>query len=130
QALTLAHQGGIDNTQGRILTQGQRLFLSGSQLLNQQGEIRGTEIDINTPSSLLDNHLGVIAASRRIGLTSQGLNNNSGLIQAGESLMLALQGGRLTNRGNAASGGILSEGRLTLSSGNLDNHQGIIAARQ
>ncbi|WP_241650137.1 hemagglutinin repeat-containing protein [Rosenbergiella collisarenosi] len=130
QALTLAHQGGIDNTQGRILTQGQRLSLSGSQLLNQQGEIRGTEIDINTPSSLLDNRLGVIAASRRIGLTSQGLNNDSGLIQAGESLMLALQGGRLTNRGNAASGGILSEGRLTLSSGDLDNQQGIIAARE
>ncbi|WP_241630867.1 hypothetical protein, partial [Rosenbergiella nectarea] len=72
---------------------------------------------------------GILSARRRFSLFSQGLNNDRGLIQAGEAVAIALQGGRLTNRDNAHNGGILSQGRLSLSSGELDNSQGLIATR-
>ncbi|SEQ38899.1 filamentous hemagglutinin, partial [Rosenbergiella nectarea] len=88
QALTLSLQDGIDNRQGRIITQSQRLTLTGSQLNNQQGQISAAQIAINTASSSLNNQQGVISASKKLELTSQGVDNDRGLIQAGESLTI------------------------------------------
>ncbi|WP_241587241.1 hemagglutinin repeat-containing protein [Rosenbergiella epipactidis] len=129
QALTLSLQQGMDNHQGRLITQSQRLTLTGSQLNNQQGQISAAQIAINTGSSPLNNQQGVISASKQLALTSQGLDNDRGLIQAGESLTITAKQSRITNRETLQSGGIISQGRLTLSGDALDNQQGLIASR-
>ncbi|WP_241592666.1 hemagglutinin repeat-containing protein [Rosenbergiella epipactidis] len=129
QALTLSLQQGMDNHQGRLITQSQRLTLTGSQLNNQQGQISAAQIVISTTSSPLNNQQGVISASKQLALTSQGLDNDRGLIQAGESLTITAKQGRITNRETLQSGGIISQGRLTLSGDALENQQGLIASR-
>ncbi|WP_244986461.1 hemagglutinin repeat-containing protein [Rosenbergiella epipactidis] len=130
QALTLSHREGIDNHQGRIITHSQHLALDGSQLINTQGQISGTAVAITTASSSLDNQQGVIHASKDLSLISQGVNNDQGLIQAGDALTIAAQQGGISNRETSQSGGIISQGRLTLSGGDLANQQGVIASRQ
>lgn len=130
QALTLSHREGIDNHQGRIITHSQHLALDGSQLINAQGQISGMAVAITTDSSSLDNQQGVIHASKDLSLISQGVNNDQGLIQAGDALTITAQQGGISNRETSQSGGIISQGRLTLSGGDLANQQGVIASRQ
>lgn len=126
QALTLSLQEGMDNYQGRLITQSQRLTLTGGQLNNQQGKISAAKLAIHTDLSSLNNQQGVISASKHLTLTSQGVDNDRGLIQAGESLTLTAKQGKITNRETSQTGGIVSQGNLTLNGDRLDNQAGRI----
>ena len=120
------HADSLNNAQGSLLAaQNGSLTLDINQdLNNEQGQI-GASQNLVLRSDNLNNQQGFIAALRELSLKSHGLDNEGGLLQSGSAMSLDLQGGSLSNR---FSGGILSQGSLWLSAGEVNNEQGVMMA--
>lgn len=56
------------------------------------------------------------------------MDNQRGLLQAGNQLSLGTQGAEITNTESGASGGIIAFNDLDLHSGAINNQSGFIAA--
>ena len=124
--LRLDHAAGINNRGGAIVANSKKLSLNAAQLDNQQGRVQASAIEIKTDAQSLNNQSGIIAATHDVTLKSGGLNNNGGLLQAGTTLALDLQGGALSN----TSGEIFSGGPLSLTGDLLDNAGGKLTSQQ
>jgi len=134
----------LDNRQGKLaqLGQGQATLQVSGTLHNQQGQIQGEQLAVQAQQ--LDNTDGVVAATHDLTVTSQQATNQQGLLQAGETLQLAvdsldnhdgtvlalgqgthiLQGSQLQNDG----GTFATSGSWALHSGQLDNGSGTLYA--
>ncbi|HCR4018938.1 TPA: hemagglutinin repeat-containing protein [Morganella morganii] len=115
----------LANKAGRIET-GKALTLATDGLENQNGQVIGNTITLALGKQALNNQGGVIAATDLLRSDSGALNNDAGLLQAGGDATVDTQGAVLSNRQSGDTGGILSQGTLTLHSGELDNRQGML----
>lgn len=115
----------LDNRGGRIEAR-QALQLTGTGLENQAGQVVGGALSLALGKGALNNQQGVIAASGDLGLSSGVLNNDAGLLQSAGNMNIDTQGAALSNRLSGETGGILSQGTLTIHSGALDNSQGML----
>jgi filamentous haemagglutinin family N-terminal domain len=125
EALTLnTHGQHIDNTSsGQIVATG-ALSADSGEFDNQSGKVVGGG-DISLQTSLLNNDGGQISALGDLSLTNRGLqNNDGGLIQSAKNLLMDTQGATLSNNRSGSTGGISSQGHLTVKAGALDNQQG------
>ncbi|MGJ0481060.1 hemagglutinin repeat-containing protein [Pantoea agglomerans] len=125
EALTLnTHGQRVDNTSsGQIVATGALSVFSG-EFDNQSGKVAsGGATSLQT--SLLNNNGGQISALGDLSLTNRGLqNNDGGLIQSAKNLLMDTQGATLSNNRSGSTGGITSQGNLTVKAGALDNQQG------
>ncbi|TCV95071.1 two-partner secretion domain-containing protein, partial [Biostraticola tofi] len=123
--------GDLNNASGHItaLQQGALDLQVRGLLDNQHGAIAAENITLHAGQQAVNNAAGTLAALHDLTLQSLGLNNDSGLLQAGNAMSMDLGEGRLSNRASGEKGGILSLGRLSIHSGLLDNQHGFIGAR-
>lgn len=112
---------------GGVLTGG-ALTLNTGDIDNQRGALIGRGNTTVTAGSL-DNRAGILASDTgRLALTAGETHNQGGLLQAATALTLDTQGQSLFNADSGESGGIRSQGSLTLTSGKLDNQRGVIVS--
>ncbi|TNH08345.1 filamentous hemagglutinin N-terminal domain-containing protein, partial [Pasteurellaceae bacterium Phil11] len=132
QQLALQVNGELDNTQSRLLAE-QALNITSQALNNSQGIIASLQGDVtlDTQRQQLNNLSGKIQAKQAIALQSGLLDNRQGLIQSGADMRIETDNQRLNNNHtltNQATTGIISLGKLTIQSADLDNQTGFIAS--
>ncbi|WP_454907450.1 hemagglutinin repeat-containing protein [Variovorax gossypii] len=135
-ALAIELKNGFEQDNGR--TEARQISIEAGSLSNRGGKISGRSLSVDTRGGDLDNGAkGTIAASGALVLRSGALNNDSGLIQSGESLRIDTNGRVLVNT-NAAGyrtppedmvGGITSGGTLSLKTGEVKNTAGSIDSK-
>ncbi|KEY57332.1 hemagglutinin repeat-containing protein [Serratia sp. DD3] len=142
--LTLNSQG-ADNHQGKLLSGGDLTLNSQGAVNNSAGEIRGHHLQL--AAQALNNAQGQVISLARLQLdTRQSLDNQRGLIEAGDTLDISTTGNWDNRNGTAlgakqakvtagsldnASGKLQSGGELTLNTtGNVNNQAGILTAQQ
>ncbi|MEY8772366.1 hemagglutinin repeat-containing protein [Erwinia sp. ACCC 02193] len=129
--LTLdTHGQRTDNTSaGHIVATGV-LSVNSGELDNRSGKIVSGD-DTSLWTSLLNNDGGQISALGDLSLTNQGVQNNDrGLIQSAKNLLIDTQGAMLSNNRSGSTGGITSQGTLTVKAGALENQQGAMISNQ
>jgi filamentous hemagglutinin len=156
--------GSLDNTHGKVAAvQGNVNLVSGGVMKNDSGSFQaagdiaiqstelsntvaagqgaagmivGKNIRMDTGQWALDNHLGTIAASQTLSVSSGPLTNDGGLLQSGASLRIDTRGHVLSNgiagayaAGNPGNaGGIVSGGDAVVSIGSWNNTAGYFGA--
>lgn len=143
----LLSSGALDNSGGRLQSGGDMQLNTHGEALNNAasgGVIAGANLHIS--SGDLDNSTGSLVSAGAMRLTSGGLNNvdgiinadhgltlesssvdnQRGLLQSGEALSVNTQGGELNNRDSGEHGGIVAGGDLLLSSGQVDGRSGVM----
>ena len=112
---------------GGILTGG-ALTLRTGDIDNQRGTLIGHG-NITVAAGTLDNRAGTLASdTAHLSLTVGETHNQGGLLQATTALTLDTQGQSLFNADSGESGGIRSQGTLTLTSGTFDNQRGVVVS--
>jgi len=143
----LLSSGALDNSGGRLQSGGDMQLNTHGEALNNAasgGVIAGANLHIS--SGDLDNSTGSLVSAGAMRLTSGGLNNvdgiinadhgltlesssvdnQRGLLQSGEALSVNTQGGELNNRDSGERGGIVAGGDLLLSSGQINGRSGVM----
>ncbi|GEM_PF-46951 len=121
--------GSVNNGGGRLIAQ--QLALSAGELNNHQGAISaasgGSALDL---SGAFDNSGGTLESADGLTLNAASLDNTAGRIATPGALNVDLHGGSLINARTDADGlGLLSGQTLTLYSGDLNNLNGNLQAR-
>ncbi len=131
QTNVTATAGALDNTAGRIEA-ALAINISSIGLTNTDGVITGSSLGLNSQGQTLDNTRGALAATGAnddgaLGIQSGALYNDAGLIQAQGALGVDTHGQTLSNT-NSGGGGILGQGSVTLTTGDLTNSAGYIGS--
>ena len=135
-ALVVDVSNGFTQDNGR--TDARQITIDAGSLSNRGGKVFGTSLSVDTRGGELDNSAkGTMAAMGAVVLRSGALNNDTGLIQSGDSLHIDTNGQVLTNTNAAGyrtqpadpTGGIASGGRLTLKTGDVKNVAGSIGSK-
>ncbi|EEQ5737064.1 filamentous hemagglutinin N-terminal domain-containing protein [Escherichia coli] len=122
---SLSLPGSVDNREGLLAANG-AVRLDALSLDNRKGKVQAAQSDslqVRTTGAV-DNQQGSLIASRDILINTQALNNDNGLISA------AAGTGRIKTQQAVSNteGRMESAGRLDISAGNLNNHQGTVVA--
>ena len=129
-ALTLnTHQKSINNKSGMIAATGS-MTLSSGEMDNRGGQlVSGEEATLVTGA--LDNRNGQLTVLGDFSLTTLKLqNDNGGMLQSGGNLLIDTQGRDLSNSLSGDTGGITSQGNMSLQTGDLNNQSGTLIASQ
>ncbi|WP_350307428.1 hypothetical protein, partial [Photorhabdus viridis] len=105
------------------------LELTTGKLINDRGSIRGDQTHINTHQQALNNLAGTIASKKNLQLNSGELNSTGGRIESAGDMTLDTHGEKLTTAKSGDTGGVISKGTLTLTTGEIDNHDGVIIGK-
>ena len=122
---SLSLPGSVDNREGLLAANG-AVRLDALSLDNRKGKVQAAQsgsLQVRTTGAV-DNQQGSLIASRDILINTQALNNDNGLISA------AAGTGRIKTQQAVSNteGRMESAGRLDISAGNLNNHQGTVVA--
>ncbi|HGG1609746.1 TPA: hemagglutinin repeat-containing protein [Escherichia coli] len=122
---SLSLPGSVDNREGLLAANG-AVRLDALSLDNRRGKVQAVQsgsLQVRTTGAV-DNQQGSLIASRDILINTQALNNDNGLISA------AAGTGRIKTQQAVSNteGRMESAGRLDISAGNLNNHQGTVVA--
>ena len=123
--LDLLAKGVTDNNAG-LIAAGQVLNLKSKELLNNAGQIRSENADLNLSISQdIQNNTGLVAAAKNLNLTAQNVDSKKGRIQAGGSGKLQV------NALDNTEGVIYAADQLQLNATEaLNNQKGTIAGEQ
>ncbi|MCC8414471.1 filamentous hemagglutinin N-terminal domain-containing protein [Photorhabdus laumondii subsp. laumondii] len=102
------------------------LELTTGKLINDRGDIRGNETHINTHQQALNNLAGTIFSKKNLQLDSGELNSTGGRIESTGDMILDTHGKKLTTAKSDKTSGVISNGTLTLTTGEIDNQDGFI----
>ena len=135
--------GAFDNTQGQLQAGG-NIALTAGTVTNRTGVISGESVAL--ASGGFDNSGGQLLANTALQATTGTFTNDSGIVQAGSTAQLDTQGNTFSNRTGSVtalagtlalnthgatldntSGKLQSAGNLTLDSGALLNHDGLLS---
>jgi filamentous hemagglutinin len=128
--LTVNLAGNLTNSQGRIQANAVHTNLTAANLNNTDGLISGQDIHLvtstNPAAQTLTNTNGTIYARQGLTVSSGGLGNDQGVIQAVGSLSVSTNNGNLANN----QGQIQSQQSITLNAGtgNIASAQGLVRA--
>ncbi|MEJ4044317.1 two-partner secretion domain-containing protein [Erwinia sp. SLM-02] len=119
--------GSVDNRQGAIAaTHGDARLSTTGLLANQGGDIESSG-QLRLKAANVDNSGGQLLAAEAMQISTHGLTTAAGLIQAGDALSIDTHGGALLNGDTLSdTAGIRAGGALTLTAGDVDNHNGLI----
>ncbi|HGV9096999.1 TPA: hemagglutinin repeat-containing protein [Escherichia coli] len=122
---SLSLPGSVDNREGLLAANG-AVRLDALSLDNRRGKVQAAQsgsLQVKTTGAV-DNLQGTLIASRDILINTQALNNDNGLISA------AAGTGRIKTQQAVSNtaGRMESAGRLDISAGNLNNHQGTVVS--
>lgn len=118
--------GLLNNTSGRIEA-AQSVDISSKGMNNSDGVIIGSRISADSNAEIMDNTRGqLIASGGPVHINSASLNNDAGLIQASGDLSVNTHGQTLYNTNSGSQGGIVSQGKMSLETGNLVNRAGYL----
>ncbi|PRD13488.1 hemagglutinin repeat-containing protein [Pantoea coffeiphila] len=122
------HAGSVDNQNGVIAaTNGDSSLNAAGQINNEGGDIESSQ-RLTLDAASVKNSQGQLLAGDAMQISTREINNAGGLIQASEALDINTHGGALINTDTLTeTGGIRAGGALTLSAGNVDNHNGLIS---
>lgn len=125
--LTLAHAGGIDNRDGKIVTNSRKLRLSAAQINNQQGRIQAAGNLHATAEQALENSEGLIHSGKTATLSASRISNQgTGSAQQGiEGQSIILETAALDNTEGAVRGG---DELVLNSAGAVDNARGLLSS--
>lgn len=124
--LGVATRGHTGNAGGTLQGAGEVRLANGG-LDNAGGTVLGASVAVDTHLAALDNTGGTIASiDGTLGIDSGALNNTRGLLQSWQGMHVDTHGQTLTNTYAGSTGGILSGDTLALSSGNLNNRDGVV----
>ncbi|HYD79066.1 MAG TPA: filamentous hemagglutinin N-terminal domain-containing protein [Paucimonas sp.] len=127
--LLLTVSGDVDNTQGTLASQGDNR-LEAAGLVNHGGSIASTAGALAlTVAGQLDNAGGRVTAHAALDIRSGRLDNQAGLLEAGDALTIDTHGQTLLNTQSSAGKGIVGQKAVTLVTGTLDNRGGYIGAK-
>ncbi len=117
--------GGVDNREGLLAANG-AVRLDALSLDNRRGKVQAAQsgsLQVRTTGAV-DNQQGSLIASRDILINTQALNNDNGRISA------AAGTGRIKTQQAVSNteGRMESAGRLDISAGSLNNHQGTVVS--
>ena len=113
---TVVTAADVDNRNGTLSATGS-LNLHVGSLENTQGTLVSGG-DARIDASRIDNQKGMIVAQGDLAVTAQRLDNDSsGLVQSGGDLTLAVDG--ISNRYSGDTGGIVSQGNLSITTTDL-----------
>ncbi|CAI2413303.1 hemagglutinin repeat-containing protein [Serratia plymuthica] len=145
------HGNNLNNNDGGLIQSGDRLELAVDRLTNANSGEKGgitSQGAMNLSTGLFDNGQGVVIAGKNLQLDADtvlngggklvaqqaltltttgvgGLNNQSGLVQAGANMLLDTRGQRLDNQ----NGTLHSLGQLQLNGGDINNQGGTLGAK-
>ncbi|WP_368911289.1 two-partner secretion domain-containing protein [Proteus vulgaris] len=108
----------------------QNLLLNTGSLDNSQGDISASQLQLNTAKADFINQFGRLILSDSAALKTGAINNHAGLIMTGKDLIIDSHQHKITNSDTQKSGGIVSQGGLNIHSGDLNNQQGQLLAKQ
>lgn len=117
----LKTQSGLNNTGGQL--QLGQLEVRGNDFINQSGQLIVDQANIQTFS--INNEKGSLFANKRLGLSSQTLNNKDGKVQALDAVHIQTAD-QLDNQ----KGLIASQQQLNVQSQNLNNSSGSLYSEQ
>lgn len=122
---SLSLPGSVDNREGLLAANG-AVRLDALSLDNRRGKVQAAQsgsLQVRTTGAV-DNQQGSLIASRDILINTQALNNDNGLISA------AAGTGRIKTQQSVSNteGRMESAGRLDISAGSLNNHQGTVVS--
>lgn len=117
------------NNQAGLIAAAQLLQMRNQALQNQQGYLQANTININTHNQLFDNTQGSLLAKQQLTLNSGKIENHQGSIQSGSDMRIDTHGKQLNNTQSGEDKGIYAQGGLTLNTGELNNQQGRIVAK-
>ncbi|PMQ04315.1 tRNA nuclease CdiA-2 [Dyella sp. AD56] len=126
--LTLHVRNTLDNSGGKIITNGALAFSAGS-LLNRSGTLAAAGMGASDlrVNGIFDNSGGLFAITGTTTVHAGSLDNTAGTVQAAASDVLTLTtDGALTND----QGRLVTNGALSLASGSVSNHRGTLQAQQ
>ncbi|MFY3149229.1 hemagglutinin repeat-containing protein [Achromobacter xylosoxidans] len=124
--LGVATPGHTGNAGGTPQGAGDVSLASGG-LDNAGGTVLGASVAVDTHLAALDNTGGTIASiDGTLSIDSGALNNARGLLQSRQGMHVDTHAQTLTNTYAGSTGGILSGDTLALSSGNLNNRDGVV----
>ncbi|MFM0291260.1 two-partner secretion domain-containing protein [Paraburkholderia megapolitana] len=119
-------QGRTDNAGGTLQGNGD-VSIASAGLGNAGGIVQGANVSVDARHASLDNNGGTLASTTgTLVVDSSTLNNSSGLLQSATALRVNTHGHALVNTHSGVTGGIVSGTTLTLDTGDLDNHAGVI----
>ncbi|NBM50155.1 hemagglutinin repeat-containing protein, partial [Proteus sp. G2666] len=119
-----------DTQKGQGIQATQNLRLNTGVLDNSQGDISASQLQLNTAKLGFINQFGRLTLSDHATLKTGAINNHTGLIITGKDLIIDSHQQKITNSETQKSGGIVSQGGLNIHSGDLNNQQGQILAKQ
>ncbi|WP_233527649.1 hemagglutinin repeat-containing protein [Serratia sp. PAMC26656] len=145
------HGNNLNNNDGGLIQSGNRLDLAVDRLTNANSGEKGgitSQGAMNLSTGLFDNGQGVVIAGKNLQLDADtvlngggklvaqqaltltttgagGLNNQSGLVQAGGDMLLDTRGQQLDNQ----NGTLHSLGQLQLNGGDINNQGGTLGAK-
>lgn len=119
---------GINNQAGLIAAE-QLLQMRNQALQNQLGYLQANAIDINTHNQRFDNTQGSLLAQQTLVLNSGQIDNQQGSIQSGSDMLIDTHGEQLNNTQSGDNKGIYAQGGLALTTGELNNEQGRLVAK-
>ena len=119
----------VNNADGKVLAKSALAINSGA-VDNTRGVINGDRVTVDTHQAALNNSSGNITGQSTLTINSGALNNDAGALQARQSLDINTYGQALTNTHAGTDKGIVSEGKLNVASGEVDNRDGYIGAGQ
>lgn len=125
ESMTLDLTDALNNRNGTVSATGALNARTGT-LENTQGKlVSGDSARIETAQ--LVNQGGVIAAQRDLTLTTQRLDNDGGgLVQSGGDLTLNVE--HISNRESGDTGGIVSQGNISIQAADVQNDAGVVLA--
>ncbi|WMY74494.1 hemagglutinin repeat-containing protein [Buttiauxella selenatireducens] len=124
------HGAALSNTENGTISSGNDLQITSGNVNNQSGVVYSAG-NARLATGSWDNTAGLLAGVGS--LTYSGstlLNDNGGAVQSGGDLLLDTHGALLSNTNSGESGGITSQGNMTLNSGALNNGLGAIISNQ
>ncbi|WP_320727831.1 hemagglutinin repeat-containing protein [Enterobacter sp. 118C5] len=115
----------VDNRFGTVSATGALNARTGT-LENTQGTLVSGD-DAHIETAQIVNQGGLIAAQRDVTLTAQRLDNDGGgLVQSGGDLTLDVE--HISNRESGDTGGLVSQGNITIQAADVQNDTGVVLA--
>ena len=104
------------------------LNLSTDALNNTEGHIESSKDLAITARANTTNTLGKIISTEKLAINGRNINNHQGRIQSADDMNINTNGNTLTNTASGNDKGIISAGKLQITSGALNNSSGYIGA--
>ena len=122
------HAGSIDNQLGVLAaTDGDSALSVAGGINNEGGDIESSQ-RLTLDAASVKNSQGQLLSGEAMQISTRDLTNAGGLIQSSDALDINTHGGALINADTLSdTGGIRAGGALTLSAGDVDNHNGLIS---